>query len=180
VKGFTLIEMLVAIGLMALMAIICWRGLAFVANQRGAIEGESVELAQLLRSFAQIERDLDERLPDIAVPARATAAELPLAVSVLPAENGNVVLEIFRSSPDTQPPLHIAYRVSRQGLVRSSPGGEVLVLPGAARLRVRLHAGGFWLEPGREQSVRPIARASALEIAVEDGNGARYVKVVAL
>ena len=178
-KGFTLIEMLVAIGLMALMAVICWRGLAFVANQRGAIEGESLELAQLLRSFAQIERDLDERLPDIAVPARATAAELPLAVSVMPSENGNVVLEIFRSSPDT-PALHIVYRVNAKGLVRTSPASEVLLLPGAARLRVRLHAGGFWIEPGREQSVRPIARASALEIAVEDGNGARYVKVVAL
>ena len=178
-KGFTLIEMLVAIGLMALMAVICWRGLAFVANQRSAIEGESLELAQLLRSFAQIERDLDERLPDIAVPARATAAELPLAVSVTPAANGNVVLEIFRSSPDARP-LHIAYRLNANGLMRTSPGSEVLVLPGAARLRVRVHAGGFWMEPGREQSVRPIARATALEIAVDDGNGGRYVKVVAL
>jgi len=179
VKGFTLIEMLVAIGLMALMAIVCWRGLGFVANQRGAIEGQSLELAQLLRSFAQIERDLDERLPDIAAPARATAAELPLAVSVMPSENGNMVLEIFRSSPDTQP-LHIVYRVTPRGLLRTSPGSEVLVLPGAARLRVRMHAGGFWMEPGREQSVRPIARATALEIAVDDATGARYVKVVAL
>lgn len=178
-KGFTLIEMLVAIGLMALMAIVCWRGLSFVANQRGAIEGESLELTQLLRSFAQIERDLDERLPDIAAPARATAAELPLAVSVMPGENGNMVLEIFRNSPEAQP-LHIVYRLSPKGLVRTSPGSEVLVLPGAARLHVRMHAGGFWMEPGREQSVRPIARATALEIAVDDGTGARYVKVVAL
>jgi len=28
--------------------------------------------------------------------------------------------------------------------------------------------------------VRPFARATALEIAVDDGNGARYVKVIAL
>jgi general secretion pathway protein J len=175
-KGFTLIEMLVAIALMALMALVCWRGLAFVADQRGAIEGESVELAQLLRSFAQIERDLDERLPDIAVPARATAAELPLAISVLPADNGNVALEILRASPSTP----ILYRLSDRGLVRQSATAQVLMLPGAARLRIRLHAGGFWVEPGREQSVRPFARATALEIAVDDGNGAHYVKVIAL
>jgi general secretion pathway protein J len=175
-KGFTLIEMLVAIALMALMALVCWRGLAFVADRRGAIEGESVELAQLLRSFAQIERDLGERLPDIAVPARATAAELPLAISVLPADNGNVALEILRASPSTA----ILYRLSDRGLVRQSATAQVLMLPGAARLRIRLHAGGFWVEPGREQSVRPFARATALEIAVDDGNGARYVKVIAL
>jgi hypothetical protein len=54
------------------------------------------------------------------------------------------------------------------------------MLPGAARLQIRVHAGGFWLEPGREERVRPPARAGALEIAIEDGQGARYVKVIAL
>lgn len=178
-KGFTLIEMLVAVTLMALMGVVCWRGLAYVADQRGAIEGEGLELARLVRSFAQIERDLDERLPDIAVPARATAAELPLALAVLPAEDGNVALEIFRASSGA-PPLRVLYHLTRAGLVRSSAASDVVLLPGAARLRIRLHAGGFWIEPGREQSVRPFARATALEIAVDDGQGARYVKVVAL
>src|SRR5439155_15744695 len=87
--GFTLIEMLVAVALMGLMGVVCWRGLAFVANQRSAIEDEAVELAQIVRAFAQIERDLAERLPDIAAPARATTPELPLAVSVVTGENGN-------------------------------------------------------------------------------------------
>ena len=64
--------------------------------------------------------------------------------------------------------------------MRRSPAGEVLMLPGAARLQIRVHAGGFWLEPGRADRVRPSAPASALEIAVEDGQGARYVKVIAL
>jgi prepilin-type N-terminal cleavage/methylation domain-containing protein len=178
-KGFTLIEMLVAIGLMALMALVCWRGLAYVANQRGTIEGEGLELAQLLRSFAQIEHDLDERLPDIAVPARATAAELPLAVAVLPADNGNVSLEILRATPDMQT-SHIVYHLGAGGLVRTSAASDVLMLPGAARLRVRLFAGGFWTEPGREQGARPFARATALEISLDDGQGARYVKVIAL
>ena len=71
-RGFTLVEMLVAITLVALMGVICWRGLAFIANQRTSIEQETTELAQLVRGLAQMETDVAERLPDIAVPARAT------------------------------------------------------------------------------------------------------------
>jgi len=70
-QGFTLIEMLVAITLMDLMGVICWRGLAFIANQRTSIEQETNDLAQLVRGFAQMETDIGERLPDIAVPARS-------------------------------------------------------------------------------------------------------------
>ena len=103
--GFTLIEMLVAIALMALMGVVCWRGLAFVANQRSAIEDQSVELAQLVRAFAQIERDLAERLPDIAVPPRATEPELPLAVSIVPMANGDAQLECVEEVKNTPNPL---------------------------------------------------------------------------
>jgi general secretion pathway protein J len=178
-RGFTLIEMLVAIALMALMGVICWRGLVFVANQRSAIEVEAVELAQLVRVFAQIERDLAERLPDIAMPARTKAAELPLAVSIATLSNGNPELEILRASPQSES-LRVVYRLAAGGLVRTSAASEVLLLPGAARLRLRVHAGGFWLEPGGAERLRPFARATALEIAVADGHGARYVKVLAL
>jgi general secretion pathway protein J len=182
--GFTLVEMLVAVALMAVMGVVCWRGLAFVANQRTAIEDEAVELAQLVRAFAQIERDLAARLPDIAVPARATPPELPLAVSVAPGKNGNAEIEILRAVPEgaaPSPPLRVLYRLDARGLVRQSGSGEVLMLPGAARLQIRVQAGGFWLDPGAgEQRVRPFMRAAALEIAIDDGRGARYVKVLAL
>jgi prepilin-type N-terminal cleavage/methylation domain-containing protein len=177
--GFTLIEMLVAVALMGLMGVVCWRGLSFVANQRAGIESEGGELAQLVRAFAQIEHDLAERLPDIAVPARATAPELPLAVSVLLADQGNAELEIFRAAGDA-PPFRVLYRLGAGGLVRQSATSEVLMLPGAAQLRIRVQAGGFWVEPGPAQSARPLGRATALEIAVDDGHGARYVKVLQL
>jgi general secretion pathway protein J len=177
--GFTLIEMLVAIALMALMGVVCWRGLSFVANQRAGIESEAGELAQLVRAFAQIERDLAERLPDIAVPARTTAPELPLAVSVLPDDRGNTELEILRAALEAAP-FRVLYRVGPEGLMRLSAASEVLVLPGAAQLRIRLQAGGFWVEPSTAQTARAIGRATALEIAVDDGHGARYVKVLPL
>jgi len=166
--GFTLVEMLVAITLMALMGVVCWRGLAFVAAQRAGIEEETLELTRMMRAFAQIERDIAERLPDVAAPARSTAPELPLALVVLPVAEG-AELEVLRALQEPS------------GASRIVPGGAVLLLPGVARLRIRVHAGGFWLEPGeRGQPVRPFARASALEIALEDAKGGRYVKVVEL
>ena len=65
-RGFTLVELLVTIALMGLMGVICWRGLDYVVAQRGEVERESLEVARVLRTFAQVERDLAERLPDTA------------------------------------------------------------------------------------------------------------------
>lgn len=180
--GFTLVEVLVAIGLMAAMALVCWRALSFVANQRSAIEQDSLEIAQLLRAFSQLESDVDERLPDIAMPARATAAELPLSITLGGTARGSQ-LEILRTVAEasgTSRALHVVYRLTPAGLVRSTNSGEVLLLPKAAGFTVRLYAGGFWVEPTDERRVRPIVRATALEVAVDDGSGGRYLKVLAL
>lgn len=180
--GFTLIEMLVAITLMALMGVVCWRGLAFVGAQRAGIADETLELSRMLSAFAQIERDLAERVPEIAAPPRATSPELPLALAVLPVEAG-AALEVLRMLDQPSGASRIVpviYERTDAGLLRRTPGAQVILLPRVARLTIRIHAGGFWIEPGREQAVRPVARATALEIAIEDDKGARYVKVVAL
>jgi prepilin-type N-terminal cleavage/methylation domain-containing protein len=180
--GFTLIEMLVAVTLMGVMALVCWRGLGYVADRRAAIENESLELSRMMRALAQIERDVAERIPDLASPARATTPGLPLALTVLPAAEG-ADLEVLRAlaEPTGQSAvLAVHYGCTGEGLVRRTPGGSVLLLPGVARLKIRVQAGGFWVEPGPAQAVRPFARATALEIALEDRSGARYVKVIAL
>ena len=186
-RGFTLIEMLVAVGLVALMGVICWRGLAFIANQRTAIEQETTELAQLVRAFAQMESDLAQRLPDIALPPRATTPELPLAVAIGSGADGSAQLEILRAvaiDVAQSQPVRVLYHVDTRGLVRSTGADDVLVLPGVARFQVRVSAGGFWLDAGQAQAVqpavRPFTRAGAIEIMVDDRDGARYVKVLAL
>ena len=168
-RGFTLIELLVTIALMGLMAVICWRGLAYVAAQRAEVERESLGLAQIVRTFAQLERDLAERLPDAALPPRKEATELPLAVSFV----GNQ-LEILRSSPQVGV-IRAQYRIDAGGLARNG----VVLLPGASAWKLRVHAGGFWAVVG-EPHVQPPVPAAALEFTVEDARGARYVKVLAL
>jgi len=94
---FTLIEMLVAVGMVALMGVVCWRGLAFIANQRAAIERETTELAQLVRGL----RANGKR--SCATPARYRGARArddaraALAVSIGSGPGGSAELEILRT-----------------------------------------------------------------------------------
>ena len=190
-RGFTLVEMLVAIGLMALMAVICWRGLVYVADQRQTVTREAGEIAELVRTFAQMERDLAERVPNAALPAPSTPTDLPLAVGVFASAGGAVAFEVARFVPEpgaAPQAVRVLYRLNGSGLVRSTralgdnraPGNEVVLLPGARTLHVRVHAGGFWVEPGHQAGVQPTAPATAIEVAVEDRDGSRYTKVFAL
>ena len=191
-RGFTLVEMLVAIGLMALMAILCWRGLVYVAEQRETVAREAIELSRIVRAFAQLERDLAERVPNAALPTAGAPSELPLAVGVYSLERDVVEVEIARFLPQAGGAPHavrVLYRLNAGGLSRSTRAlddvpaaakNEVLLLPGAKGLHVRLHAGGFWVEPWREASVNPKVPATAIEVAIDDGQGGRYVKVLPL
>jgi len=191
-RGFTLVEMLVAIGLMALMAILCWRGLVYVAEQRATVTREAMDLSRIVRAFAQMERDLAERVPNAALPTGGAPSELPLAVGVYSSERDVVEVEIARFLPQAGGAPHavrVLYRVNAGGLSRSTRAlddvpaaakNEVVLLPGAKGLHVRLHAGGFWVEPWREASVNPKVPATAIEVAIDDGEGGRYVKVLPL
>jgi general secretion pathway protein J len=191
--GFTLVEMLVAIALLALMGIISWRGLDFVTTQRSRIDGEADEVGAILRTLAQIERDLAQRVPDVML-APGARQELPQSIAVSTAGDGAVALEILRIAPAAGGPARaqrVVYRIAGAALVRGaspaavdwpppSAGDAVVIFPGARRLAVRTYAGGFWSEPGTELRVQPPAPATALEVTVEDNEGARYVRVFAL
>ena len=141
-RGFTLVELLVTIALMGLMGVICWRGLDYVVAQRGEVERESLEVARVLRTFAQVERDLAERLPDTA---------LASAVALTP--NG---MEVVRHAPQAGL-VRVVYRVEPQGLMRN----DVLLLPGASAIRLRVHAGGFWAVPGEPRVQTELWRVAA-------------------
>jgi hypothetical protein len=117
---------------------------------------------------------------------------LPLAVGVYPSAGGAVALEVARFVPQpgaAPQAVRVLYRLNGSGLARSTraladnraaPKDEVVLLPGARTLLVRVHAGGFWVEPGHQTGVQPTAPATAIEVAVEDRDGSRYTKVFAL
>lgn len=56
-RGFTLIELLVAITLLAVIAVLSWRGLDSLMRGRDAIVSEEVRLRALNRTFSQLDSD---------------------------------------------------------------------------------------------------------------------------
>jgi general secretion pathway protein J len=193
--GFTLVEMLVAIALLGLLGVISWRGLDYVAGQRGRIDRDTEELARVLRVLSQLERDIAQRAADFMLPAQSAPGTLPPSILVHGAGGGDVALEIVRLAPRADGPARaqrVVYRVAEAVLTRSvSPAGTGLpvaaagdaveLLPGAQRLAVRTYSGGFWSEAGGSApGVQPPVRATALEVVVEAADGARYVRVFVL
>ncbi len=193
--GFTLVEMLVAIALLGLLGVICWRGLDYVAGQRERIDRDTEELSRVLRVLSQLERDIAQRAADFMLPPQSAPGVLPPSIVVYGAADGAVALEIVRIAPRAGGPAgaqRVIYRISEAVLTRSvSPSGTGLpvaaagdaveLLPGARRLTVRTYSGGFWSEAGDSApGVQPPVRATAIEVAVEVADGARYVRVFTL
>lgn len=58
-RGFTLIELLVAIGLLALMAVMTWRGLDGINRAQGQLQQRSDEVQTLQATLGQWSADLD-------------------------------------------------------------------------------------------------------------------------
>lgn len=190
-----MVEMLVAISLLAILGVISWRGMDYVISQRERMDRETDELTGILRVLSQLERDITQRAPDFILPPPTAPGTLPPSLAVIPGTGGAIALEILRIAPGAGGPARaqrVLYRISDSKLTRSTSsagtawppgraGDPVPLLPGARRFVVRVLAGGFWFEPGRgESDVQPPIRATGLEVAIEAADGSRYVRVFAL
>ena len=59
-RGFTLIEVLVAISVMALMSLMAWRGLDGMLRSQSSLQSRSDEIRSLQAGLAQWQTDLDQ------------------------------------------------------------------------------------------------------------------------
>ncbi|WP_432730018.1 PulJ/GspJ family protein [Variovorax sp. W6] len=81
--GFTLVEVMIAIALMAVLSVMAWRGLDSVSRANNALERRTEEVARLLRALDQLERDLSQRATT-ELPGREGGGAAP-AIALLPA-----------------------------------------------------------------------------------------------
>ena len=58
-KGFTLIELLVAISILAIVAVLGWRGLDGIIRSRGALTAQMEQTRGLQLAFAQLQNDCE-------------------------------------------------------------------------------------------------------------------------
>lgn len=156
-RGFTLLELLVAISVLAIVSMIAWRGLDSLISTRERLEPEGDEVRALLTAFGQLERDLAQ----VTTPAVFGLTSSP--VLVRPSVDGPV-LEILRIAPTTVvAPTSVQtvfWRVADGALLRQvspprrsfEPGeneqlASVPLLGNVRAIRLRLWRDVAWVDP---------------------------------
>ncbi|OZI63083.1 PulJ/GspJ family protein [Bordetella genomosp. 11] len=101
--GFTLIEVLVAVALLAIVSVLAWRGLDSVVRTRDHVQRDADRDDALLRVLGQLQLDMQMRAPDTVLDGGAADAVvkrvLPAALRVDAAHEGEragAALDIVR------------------------------------------------------------------------------------
>ena len=71
-SGFTLVEMIIAITILVIVAILGWRGLDGIFRSRIALISEMEQPRGMQLTFAQLQSDCDQLAPGRVIPGRAT------------------------------------------------------------------------------------------------------------
>ena len=103
-QGFTLIEVMVAIMLMAVVSVIAWRGLDSVTRADQHLQASSEQTEVLLRALNQMQRDISLRASVELVATDMAQDQTPkteglAAVTVRSSDSKGFRLDVIRSAP---------------------------------------------------------------------------------
>lgn len=98
-QGFTLIEVMVAIMLMAVVSLIAWRGLDSVTRADQHLQASTEQTEVLLRALNQMQRDISLRASVELTPPDTTQTEGLAAVTVRSSDSKGFRLDVIRSAP---------------------------------------------------------------------------------
>ncbi|KIK90035.1 prepilin-type N-terminal cleavage/methylation domain-containing protein [Pseudomonas sp. W15Feb9B] len=154
-RGFTLIEVMVAILLMAVVSLIAWRGLDSVTRADSHLQASSEQSDGLLRALNQLQRDVEMRAGvELTEPKKAGVDDeppsAPPALTVRSSDSKGFRLDIIRRAAD-QPgalqrvrwwvkgdTLYRAVAEARSRYPLPAPGNGVAVLQGVSDVQVRV------------------------------------------
>lgn len=191
--GFTLIEVLVALALMALVSLMAWRGLASVSGARDLIAAQAEDTDAIVRTLGQMARDVELSYTGPAFDSPGLdAVAFTTGLRLLPRAAGGQTLEILRPDPDGNGLWQrVHWQVRADGLWRASgpsaprsplpaANAGVLLLPGVRTLALRAWVPGVgWVDANASFAAAP----TGLEIAFErgaPGDLRRYTRVLEL
>ena len=154
-EGFTLIEVMVAILLMAIVSLIAWRGLDSVTRADTHLQASTEHTEALLRTLHQLERDIALRASiELREPLLNDnddeRSEQPAAISVRSADDQSFRLDVIRSAATSQNGLQrVRWWLKDQTLYRAAatprdryplpaPKQAVAVLDRISDLQVRV------------------------------------------
>lgn len=181
-RGFTLMEVLVAIVLLSLFAVVAYRALDAVLNAQRHATAKMDNLNQLAAAFALMATDLANAATRLD-PQDLGAGEFRTVME----QDGATQFDFVRLLPDDadQGLQRIGYRCTGAALNRliwpdvNSPANAPQEIPLLGGLRScafkYLNAGGQWLTGWQGQTGALLPRAVELSIAVADGTPVRRV-----
>lgn len=185
VTGFTLVEMLVAISLLALLALIAWRGFDQISAQRARVDADTAATDRVMRTLAQMERDLAQRIPDALIAGSYGAGALASALQIGLDETGRTRIAVLRGYPGTSRVRSVTYTMEDARLMRRLTENDndeevenLMMLDAMSDFAIRLLVEGNWIEPRALKEVPPGGRAVAIEIAIEREGDGRYLQVL--
>lgn len=191
--GFTLIEVLVALALMALVSLMAWRGLASVSGARDLIAAQAEDTDAIVRTLGQMARDVELSYNGPAFDSPGLdAVAFSTGLRLLQRAAGGQTLEILRPDPDGNGLWQrIQWQVRNDGLWRvsgtSAPRSPlptasdgVLLLAGVRTLILRAWVPGVgWTDANASFGAPP----TGLEITFErgvPGDLRRYTRILEL
>ncbi|MEG1969377.1 MAG: type II secretion system protein GspJ [Burkholderiaceae bacterium] len=193
-RGFTLLELLVAISVLAIVSLIAWRGLDSLVATRERLEPETDRARALLTVFGQLDRDL----ATTANPQFIGAATPSLRV--ITASDGQVAIELLRLAPpgaDGASRIQsVVWQIENGALVRKTSTPAARIAPVAAEqwqtarllgevtaMRARLwrNGQGWVTDTGSAAPVPPgmaVENPPGLEIEIDRADGSTLRRVL--
>ena len=190
-RGFTLLELLVAITVLSLVSLISWRGLESLTATRIRLEPEAEDVRAMLTAFGQMEIDLAQ----LANPAFVTLPMPPISagsgeqatldiVRFAPVEAGeaSAVQRVIYSLKDGRLQRDVSNPVRTASLLLQAPLSTALLLANVRSLQVRAwRRGQGWVDAGEgfaPTSESPYGVPDGLEISLERTDGTRLRRVL--
>jgi general secretion pathway protein J len=180
-SGFTLLEVLIAIAIVALLALMGYRALAALSDSEVRLSAEAARWRTLDLFFARLEADLRQAVPR---PARSGAGREPAWLAVADA-SGDATLAFSRAGPEFavdpgSAGQRLGYRL-RNGTVevlywagydrpRDSEPIAYALLSGVAQFRLSyLTADGRWVESWPLAGDADLPRAVRVAVTLASG-----------